>query len=85
MAVDFNKIVSAAAEAYLGEGRQDSPNGRTGEDAGHHRFGGIGAVALGAGLAVAARAVYARVRRFDLAQVAGKVEGKLNGSRREDG
>jgi hypothetical protein len=73
--VDFNRIAAAAAESYLKVSEQ-SPNGETERE--KHRFGGIAAVALGAGLAVAGRVVYKRARSFDLEQAAGKVEDKLS-------
>jgi hypothetical protein len=76
MTVDVNRIAAAAAEAYLRE-KEQSPNGRVEPEKGH-RFGGVGAVALGVGLAVVARAVYNRARRFDLERVADKVERKLS-------
>lgn len=76
MPVDLNRIATAAFEAFLQEdgeqqaGRKESRN---------HRFGGVGAVAAGVGLAVAARAAYNRARRIDLERVAGAVEDKLRG------
>ncbi len=77
MAIDLSRIVTAAAEAYLGEDRQGSPNGRA-DGGAKRRLGGVGALALGAGLAVAARAAYIRARRFDLERVADRVEDKLS-------
>lgn len=77
MAVDVNRIAKAALESFLGqeEGKQPA---RQSESRNHH-FGGVGAVAVGVGLAVAARAAYNRVRRIDLERVAGAVEDKLGG------
>lgn len=76
MALDIGKVAAAAAEAYLRENERRSPNGKVEK---HSRLGGAGAVALGVGLAVAARVVYSRAKRFDLATAAGKVEDKLGG------
>ncbi|HEY6550032.1 MAG TPA: hypothetical protein VIY71_02405 [Solirubrobacterales bacterium] len=76
MAVDLNRIATAALESFLQEdGEQQA---RQNESRGHH-LGGLGAVAVGVGLAVAARIAYNRVRRIDLEQVAGAVEDKLGG------
>jgi hypothetical protein len=76
MAIDLNRIAAAAAESYLQDRRQPARE----EDAqGKDRhLGGLGAVALGVGLAVAARAAYSRIRRFDLERAAGTVEDKLS-------
>jgi hypothetical protein len=75
MAVDINRIATAALESFLDE------EGRPARDAGsgNRRLGGVGAVALGVGLAVGARALYNRARRFDLERVAGAIEDKLSG------
>jgi hypothetical protein len=78
MAIDFNRIAASAIESYLREHEQTGANGDArNDDEGRHRFGGVGAVALGVGLAVAARAAYVRVRSLDLEQLAGAVEDKL--------
>jgi hypothetical protein len=71
VAVDINRMAASALDAYL------ENEGHPREERGNRRFGGIGAVALGAGLAVAARAVYNRARSLDLERVAGAVEEKL--------
>lgn len=82
MAIDINRIAAAAAQSYLDEHRR-SVNGRVREggkwEGGGRRLRGVGAVALGVGLAVAARAVYSRARSFDLERAAGKVEDRLSG------
>lgn len=76
MAVDLNRIATAALESFLGEdGEQQS---RQNESRNHH-LGGVGAVAVGVALAFAARAAYNRARNIDLEQVAGAVEDKLGG------
>lgn len=75
MAVDLNRIATAALESFLGEDEQPA---RQNESRNHH-LGGVGALAVGVGLAVAARAAYHRVRHIDLEQVAGAVEDKLGG------
>jgi hypothetical protein len=74
MAVDINRMAASALQAYLGNERNE---GNPRERRGNRRLGGVSAVALGVGLAVAARAVYSRVRSLDLERVAGAVEEKL--------
>lgn len=76
MAVDLNRIATAALESFLGEDgeRQAQQN-----ESRNHHLGGVGAVAVGVGLAVAARAIYNRARHLDLERVAGAVEDKLGG------
>ncbi|HEX8688804.1 MAG TPA: hypothetical protein VF729_01015 [Solirubrobacterales bacterium] len=75
MPVDINRIAAAALESLLSE---EKPPARRGES-GNRRWGSVGAVALGVGLAVGTRAVYNRARRFDLERVAGAIEDKLSG------
>ncbi|HEX5762622.1 MAG TPA: hypothetical protein VFY04_05830 [Solirubrobacterales bacterium] len=75
MKVDLNRLASAAAESYFqarGPSHDAEENGRD------SRLGGLGGVALGVGLAVTARALYNRARRFDLERVAGAVEDRLS-------
>lgn len=74
MPVDINRIATAAVESFLGEEGQPAKSA----ESKRRRLGGVGGVALGVGLAVGGRAVYNRVRRFDLEQVAGAVEEKLS-------
>jgi hypothetical protein len=74
MAVDISRMAASALDAYLEKERNE---GRPREERGSRRLGGISAVALGVGLAVAARAVYNRARNLDLERVAGAVEEKL--------
>jgi hypothetical protein len=76
MAVDLNRIATAALESFLGE---EGEQQRRQNDSRSHHLGGVGAVAVGVGLAVAARAAYNRVRHIDLERVAGAVEDKLGG------
>jgi hypothetical protein len=78
MAVDINRIAASALETFL-EGEKNEWRAPTRERSGNRRLGGVGAVALGVGLAVAARAVYNRARNLDLERVAGAVEDKLSG------
>lgn len=75
MAIDIDRVAASALQTYLGNGRNE---GRaSSRERGNRRLGGIAAVALGAGLAVAARAAYGRVRHLDLERVAGAVEERL--------
>lgn len=76
MTLDLNKLVSSAVEAYLREEEQ-SPNGRPEEKKEHRRLGRGAAVATGAGLALAGRAAYRRIRHIDLAQLGHAAEKKL--------
>jgi hypothetical protein len=75
VAADFNRIAMAALESLLSE--EEQPAQRT--ERGNRRWGSVGAVALGVGLGIGARAVYNRARRFDLERVAGAIEDKLSG------
>jgi hypothetical protein len=76
MAVDINRIATAALESFLSEEGGQPPRDAESKK---RRLGGVGGVALGVGLAVGARVVYNRVRRFDLEQAAGAIENKLSG------
>jgi len=75
MAVDFNRIAAAALESLL----QDEDEPAKAADDGGRRLSGVGAVALGVGLAVGARAIYSRARQFDLERVGQAIENKLSG------
>ena len=75
MVVDVNRIAASALEAFLE--RDESQRGGSKRQREGSRFGGIGAVALGAGLAVAARAAYNRARKLDLERIGGAIEEKL--------
>jgi hypothetical protein len=76
MALDLNRIATAALESFLQENGEQPA--RQKESRNHH-LGGVGAVAVGVGLTVAARAAYNRVRHLDLERVAGAAEDKLKG------
>jgi hypothetical protein len=76
MAVDLNRIASAALESFL---QEDGEQPARRDEGRNHHLGGVGALAVGVGLAVAARAAYNRARRIDLERVAGAVEDKLRG------
>ena len=75
MAVDLNRIATAAVESFLQGDRHPARQ----EKSRNRRLGGVGAVAVGVGLAVAARAAYNRARRIDLERLAEAVENKLGG------
>jgi hypothetical protein len=74
MAIDINKVAASALDAFL-EGERNEGHAR--KERGNRRLGGVGALALGVGLTVAARAAYNRARSLDLEQVAGAVEERL--------
>lgn len=75
MAIDIDRVAASALQTYLENKRND---GRAWADMrGSRRLGSVGAVALGVGLAVAARAAYSRVRSLDLERVGSAVEQKL--------
>jgi hypothetical protein len=76
MAVDINRLAASALQAFL-ENERDEGRPPAHEERENRRMGGVSAVVLGVGLAVAARAAYKRVRSLDLEQVAGVVEEKL--------
>lgn len=71
MAIDIDRIAASALDAFL-EGKSEE---RSQDERRNRRL--LGGVALGVGLAVAARAVYSRARNVDLEQVAGAVEERL--------
>jgi hypothetical protein len=84
--LDINQIAGAAMTAFL------TPDDRAGSAERTHsesdgRGGGVGqfgAVAVGAALALAARAAYFRARReLDLERVADAVEQRLNGEEQD--
>lgn len=76
MAVDLNRIAAAAVESLLGS--DEHTTNRRVENP-RRRFGGLGALALGIGLGVVARAAYRRASGLDLERVADSVEDKLKG------
>lgn len=76
MAVDINRIAASAFQAFL-ENESNEGHPPAHEERRNRRLGGVAAVALGVGLAVAARAAYNRARSLDLERVAGAVEEKL--------
>lgn len=76
MAVDLNRIATSALETFL-EGGEREQGGSKRAKGGNRRVGGVRTIALGVGLAVAARAAYNRVRNLDLERVAGAVEERL--------
>jgi hypothetical protein len=79
--LDVNQIVGAAMTAFMAPDGQSErvPSRNHRESSGSNgRLGAVGAVAIGAALAVTARAAYSRARQFDLAQVADAVEQRLS-------
>jgi hypothetical protein len=75
MAVDINRIAASALQAFLGSEASDGASAP--QERRDRHLGGVGAVALGVGLAIAARAAYHRVRSLDLERVGGAIEEKL--------
>jgi homoserine kinase len=77
---DLRPVVAAAMSAFLAP-EQPSENGRAEASPSRengHGLGSMGAVAVGAALAVTARAAYSRARqKLDLEQVADAVEQRL--------
>jgi hypothetical protein len=77
MAVDIERVIGAAVDSYLrGEdrGSEGDSHGRRGE---RGRLGGVGGLAIGVGLGLAARAAYRRARSIDLESAAGALEQRL--------
>jgi hypothetical protein len=77
--IDIKRIVSSAVEAAFGEdvvegGRNAKKDGDAKDN---HRFGGAGAVATGAVIAIVARATYKRARNLNLERVAETLESRL--------
>lgn len=77
MSIDINRIAASAVDSFL-NGREVQPQDRP-EENGNRGLGGVGSLALGAGLALAARAAYSRVRKFDLQEVGRAVEDRIAG------
>ena len=75
MPVDLSRIVTTAVESFLQGDEQPARR----EESRNHHLGGLGAVAVGVGLVVAARVAYKRARGIDLERLAGAVEDKLGG------
>lgn len=75
MAVDINRIAASALETFLERGENEQ--GGSKRERGGNRLSGVRMVALGVGLAIAARAAYNRARNLDLERVAGAVEERL--------
>jgi hypothetical protein len=76
-ALDLNKLATTAVGAYLQQAEHSS-NGAAGHlEKRGRRLGTGAAIAVGAGLAVAAQAAYRRVRELDLEEVGTAMENKL--------
>jgi hypothetical protein len=81
--LDVNQVLASAINAFMtpdgGSEAAPSKNGRASREA-RSGLGSVGAVAVGAGLAVGARAAYSRARRkLDLERVADAVEQRIKG------
>jgi hypothetical protein len=76
-ALDLNKLAASAAAAYLQEAQQGS-NGKV-EEKTKRRLGRGAAVATGAGLVLAGRAAYRRLRPLDLERLGHAAADKLKG------
>jgi hypothetical protein len=74
--IDLLRVATSAVDSFLDD-RERSRDSARPEKGGHRRLGARGAVALGAGLAVAARVAYGRVRRFDLERLGTAAESRL--------
>jgi hypothetical protein len=77
MSIDYSRIASSAVDSFL-NGRSEEPQGHQ-EQNGSRGLGGVGALALGAGLALGARAVFRRARGLDLEQVGHAVQDRITG------
>jgi hypothetical protein len=75
-ALDLNRLAASAVGAYLAQAEQTDRGGHEAKKK-RRRLGPGTALAVGAGLAVAARAAYKRVRDLDLEEVGAAVENKL--------
>jgi hypothetical protein len=79
--LDVNQIVGAAWRAFMAPDAQSESSQSTNHHESRRNGGGLGplpAVAVGAALAITARAAYSRARRLDLEQVADSVEQRLS-------
>lgn len=81
MAIDIDRIAASALQTYL----ENERNEGSARKRGNRRLRGVRTVALGVGLAVAARAAYNRVRDLDLERVAGAIEENSGAERRAGG
>jgi hypothetical protein len=77
MAVDIERVVGAAVDSFLRGEDRGSEGDSHGRGGGRRRLGGVGALAVGVGLGVAARAAYRRVRSIDLESAASTLEQRL--------
>lgn len=79
MAIDIERVVAATVDSFL-HGDEEKPaqdSGGGGEGGGRQALGATGALAVGVGMGLAARAVYRRVRQLDLESVAQALEDRL--------
>jgi hypothetical protein len=74
MAVDIERVVTAAVDSFV-QGQDDDRTGR--RRGGRRRRGRARAFAVGVGLGIAARVAYERVRTIDLESAASAIEERL--------
>jgi hypothetical protein len=77
MAVDIERVVGAAVDAFLRGDAGESEGHAHDRGSGRKRLRGAGALAAGVGLGLAGRAAYRRVRQIDLESAAEALEQRL--------
>ncbi|HYI79617.1 MAG TPA: hypothetical protein VEW67_02005 [Thermoleophilaceae bacterium] len=76
MAVDIERVVTAAVDSFLQDGEDGARRAGRGRG-GRGRLGTASAVAIGVGLGLAGQAAYRRVRAIDLENAASALEDRL--------
>jgi hypothetical protein len=79
--LDVTQIVGAAMTAFMepdGQSERAPSKNHRESNGSNGGLGPVGAVAIGAALAVAARTAYSRARQLDLTRVADAVEQRLS-------
>jgi hypothetical protein len=77
MAVDVERILMRALDAYLRPPSSERDGRRPPEPADRRRHGGARSLAVGVALGAGAQLAYRRLRRLDVTRVAGAVERRL--------